>query len=477
MDVLDADRSGVGKAESRPLLFRFEGERALSVSVPLKKAILAVGDLLILNVALLLALALRELEIPDTDKLIHHLLIFNFLHLSWFLIFYSVGLYDIQFFSLPKAVETKVIQGVGIAGVLTIVLFYTFPFVKLQPKTVLIMDLVVSGFLLLAFRKAFVRYNHNGSKAKILLCGRRSELAQLQQMLGGSGHLGYEISRPLLVMDDHYDTSPEAIMLERLAHDEIDIVAITKSLSDDARMQSVCYRLLCAGVPVSEFSRLSEEFTGKIPISVINEGWFIANLREFDRLGFEIFKRGLDIAATISLGTMGLLMAPLVALTIKLETPGPVLFRQNRVGKGGVVFSLIKFRTMREDAEKAGPQWARESDTRITRFGRFLRRTRIDELPQLWNILKGEMSLVGPRPERPEFVRTLSATVPFYDARHLVKPGLTGWAQINFGYGSSVEDAVEKLQHDLYYIKNRSVPLELSVLLKTVGTILRYGGR
>jgi exopolysaccharide biosynthesis polyprenyl glycosylphosphotransferase len=477
MDVLEAIRSGVGKPENRPLLLPFEGERSMSVSVPLKKGILALGDVLILNVALLLALALRQLELPDTDTLSHHLLIFNLLHASWLLIFCSVGLYDIQFFALPKAVESKLIQAIGIAGILTIGLFYTFPFVKLQPKTVLMMDLALSGILLLVFRKAFIRYNHNGSKARILLCGRRGEVDQLEQILDANGHLGYEISKPLLLLDNHHDVSPEAMMLDRLANDRIDVVAITNSLSDDASMQSVCYRLLCAGIPVSSFSRLSEEFTGKIPVSVINEGWFIENLREFDRLGFEIFKRSLDIAAAIALGIVGLLMAPFVALGIKLETPGPVLFRQNRVGKGGIVFSLIKFRTMREDAERAGPQWAREADNRITRFGRFLRKTRIDELPQLWNVLKGEMSLVGPRPERPEFVKTLSTTIPFYDARHLVKPGLTGWAQINFGYGSSIEDALEKLQHDLYYIKNRSVPLELSVLLKTVGTILRYGGR
>ena len=346
---------------------------------------------------------------------------------------------------------------------------------QFQPKMVLVMDLAFSGILLLAWRKGFIRHNHNGSRARILLCGRATEIDQLEAFSGGSGHLGYEISKPFLVLDNN--TSPENVYLDRLGKDRIDMVAITRSVSEDSNTRRIFYKLLCAGIPVSEFSRLSEELTGKVPISVIDEGWFIENLREFDKLGFEIFKRSLDIAAILSLGVIGVVISPVVALSIKLESAGPVLFRQKRVGKGGVVFTLVKFRTMKQNAEEKGPQWAQESDSRITRIGAFLRRTRIDELPQLWNVLRGEMSLVGPRPERPEFVDTLSAKIPFYDARHLIKPGLTGWAQINFGYGASVDDAVVKVQHDLYYIKNRSALLELSILLKTCATILRYAGR
>jgi lipopolysaccharide/colanic/teichoic acid biosynthesis glycosyltransferase len=185
----------------------------------------------------------------------------------------------------------------------------------------------------------------------------------------------------------------------------------------------------------------------------------------------------LDVAAAALLGALAILLTPFVALAIKLDSAGEIFFRQKRTGKGGSEFDLIKFRTMRQDAEAQGAQWAAEKDSRITRVGGFMRKTRIDELPQLWNVIKGEMSLVGPRPERPEFVQELAQSVPFYGARHLVKPGLTGWAQINFRYGASVDDAMEKLQHDLYYIKNRSVSLELSILLKTVGTVLRYEGR
>lgn len=476
MDIMNIIRSDVNKLKTLPWFFPLQGDRQISVSFPLRKGILFVGDLLLLNLALIVVLTIRRLAIPDLATLNHHLLVFNLLHASWLLIFYSVGLYDIELFAIPRTVIRKLIQGIGIAGMITIVLFYSLSFVKLQPKTVLVLDLALSAGFLFAWRKWFLCHSRNGSKAKILLCGRKTEVDQLEGFLGLNGHLGYEISKPLVLWDGN-SGSPASMILDRLGKDHIDILAITRALSEDSSTRNLSYQLLCAGIPVIEFSRLSEEFTGKIPVSVINEGWFLENLREFNKLGFEIFKRSLDILAVALLGMLTFLIFPLVALAIKLSSTGPILFRQKRVGKGGYVFDLVKFRTMAQDAEKAGPQWATEGDSRITRVGNLLRKTRVDELPQLWNVLKGDMSLVGPRPERPEFVKQLAQEIPFYEARHLVKPGLTGWAQIKFRYGASVTDTMEKLQHDLYYVKNRSVPLELSILLKTVGTILRYEGR
>jgi exopolysaccharide biosynthesis polyprenyl glycosylphosphotransferase len=381
-----------------------------------------------------------------------------------------------QLFAIPKTMERKLIQGFGIAGLVTIVLFYTLIFVQIQPKTVLVMDLTFSGLFLLTWRKWFIRYNRNGTKARILLCGREAELDQLELFSDHNQHFGFEVSRPLVLWDGK-NGGPADMILDRLKADIVDILAITRTLSEDPRTRGLSYQLVCAGVPVIEFSRLSEEFTGKIPVSVINESWFLENLQEFNKLGFEIFKRALDVTAALILGTIALLLGPLIAVAIKLDSKGDVLFRQTRTGKGGREFRLIKFRTMTQDAEAHGAQWASERDNRITRVGAFMRKTRIDELPQLWNVIKGEMSLVGPRPERPEFVEKLAESIPFYGARHLVKPGLTGWAQINFRYGASIDDSMEKLQHDLYYLKNRSVSLELSILLKTIGTVLRYEGR
>jgi exopolysaccharide biosynthesis polyprenyl glycosylphosphotransferase len=179
---------------------------------------------------------------------------------------------------------------------------------------------------------------------------------------------------------------------------------------------------------------------------------------------------GLVVAAPIML---------VVAALVRLTSPGPSLYHQDRVGLNGRIFAVHKFRTMRTDAERdTGPVWARQNDDRITGLGRFLRRTRLDELPQLWNVLKGDMSLVGPRPERPTFVEQLTTTIPFYGQRHVVKPGVTGWAQIRYTYGASIEDAVEKLQYDLFYIKNMSIALDLVILIETLKTvILRRGAQ
>jgi lipopolysaccharide/colanic/teichoic acid biosynthesis glycosyltransferase len=163
-------------------------------------------------------------------------------------------------------------------------------------------------------------------------------------------------------------------------------------------------------------------------------------------------------------------------LVIMFDSPGPVFYRQRRVGKGGRIFHVVKFRTMRQDAEAGGPQWAGANDPRITRVGWFLRSSRLDEIPQLWCVLKGDMAFVGPRPERPEFVESLTKEIPFYGVRHMVRPGLTGWAQIKYKYGSTVADAREKLQYDLFYIKNASIGLDLLIMFQTIKTVLLRRG-
>jgi exopolysaccharide biosynthesis polyprenyl glycosylphosphotransferase len=187
-------------------------------------------------------------------------------------------------------------------------------------------------------------------------------------------------------------------------------------------------------------------------------------------------KRALDVVLAIAGLALLAPFAVVIGIVIKLESRGPVFYSQKRVGRDGRIFTCWKFRSMRSDAESSGPQWAAKDDARVTRFGRILRRTRIDEFPQMWNVLRNEMSFVGPRPERPFFVDELRKRIPFYMERLLVKPGLTGWAQINYQYGASVADALTKLQHDLYYIKNLSIWLDLLILVRTVKVIVLRRG-
>jgi lipopolysaccharide/colanic/teichoic acid biosynthesis glycosyltransferase len=192
---------------------------------------------------------------------------------------------------------------------------------------------------------------------------------------------------------------------------------------------------------------------------------------------FDSFKRLMDILMAVVGLLLTLAVTPLAAAGLWVEDRGPVFYRQRRVGQAGRQFEILKFRTMVRHAEVNGPQWAAVGDPRVTWMGRILRRLHLDELPQAWNILKGEMSVIGPRPERPEFVEALQAAIPFYRTRLSVRPGVTGWAQVNFEYGDSIEDALVKLRYDLYYIKHRSLLLELTILVRTLGHIFRRGGR
>jgi len=231
------------------------------------------------------------------------------------------------------------------------------------------------------------------------------------------------------------------------------------------------------GVQVQEVETFFERLTGKIPAEAMRPSYLIFNP------GFDVHplaamaKRLVDfVLSAVGLVVLGPLMLA-VALAVRLDSPGPVLFRQERVGRRGRSFTLCKFRSMRSDAEKyTGPVWASEDDPRVTRVGRWIRRTRMDELPQLFNILAGSMSLVGPRPERPHFVAELAKKLPYYNQRHTTKPGLTGWAQINYPYGNTVEDALQKLQYDLFYIKYQSLLFDLSILFHTVKTVLLRKG-
>jgi sugar transferase (PEP-CTERM system associated) len=227
------------------------------------------------------------------------------------------------------------------------------------------------------------------------------------------------------------------------------------------------------GINVLELSTFFERENGHLQLDSMNASWMI--LAEGFNQGMlrDTVKRLFDLLISSAMLVMTLPLMALTALLIKLESPGPVLYRQERVGQGGHPFTILKFRSMRSDAEHDGkPRWASQNDSRVTLVGRFIRRTRIDELPQIFNVFFGDMSFVGPRPERPYFVQDLTQQIPYYGIRHTVKPGITGWAQVRYPYGATVEDALHKLQYDLYYVKNHSLFLDLTILFQTVQVVL-----
>jgi exopolysaccharide biosynthesis polyprenyl glycosylphosphotransferase len=261
-------------------------------------------------------------------------------------------------------------------------------------------------------------------------------------------------------------------VLRSHAVDEVVVDAKLASLAAVGAALLTCLQHQCR---VTDRATFHERLLGEVPVADINAQWFLsADVQS--TTGYEAAKRLVDVVAAL----IGLLLTlpawPLIALAIRLESRGSALFRQTRVGRYERPFTIFKFRTMRLDAEADGVRWAARNDARVTRIGQFLRRSRLDELPQLWNILRGEMSLVGPRPERPEFVAQLARAIPLYGQRHLIKPGLTGWAQIHYGYGASVEETQRKLCFDLYYLKHRAVDFDLAIIIRTIGRFV-FGAR
>lgn len=315
---------------------------------------------------------------------------------------------------------------------------------------------------------------------RVLLVGSDSFLEKAQELIGVSNQ------RIHLAGAFRFPGRGEAAM----SHKSEDIFEAAKTLKANKVVISLAERRGCfplqemlncklSGIEVLDEPSFFERLTGKLLVEGINPSWFIFCHGFNITPSFLLVKRLMDMCCSIIGLALCLPFAPVLLLAVKLDSPGPFLFRQERVGQGDRPFTLYKLRTMRQDAEEGtGAVWARAADPRVTRLGRFLRTCRIDEIPQLINVLQGHMSLVGPRPERPEFVENLKKVIPYYSERHFVKPGVTGWAQVRYPYGASVEDALEKLRYDLYYIKNISFLLDLRIILKTVGVVLlRKGAR
>lgn len=319
---------------------------------------------------------------------------------------------------------------------------------------------------------------------RVLVLGTGADALAVDQALTGQ-RAGYTVVGFYPILNNHNIAVPQHRVLQPvqslqeliqyLAVDEV-IVAVREQRGGVVPMGCLLNCRL-EGVKVTDLSGFYERVRGEVPVESLKASWLIYG--EGFRQGRirNLIKRVFDV---IIAGTLLLLALPIMlftALAIFFESGGPVIYTQQRVGRGGRPFTVYKFRSMVANAESDGQaRWAQTNDPRITVFGRFIRRARIDELPQLWNVLKGEMSFVGPRPERPEFVGELEQAIPYYGARHSVKPGLTGWAQVRFTYGSSIEDATRKLQFDLYYVKNHSLFLDLLVLIETVRVVLSGDG-
>ena len=394
---------------------------------------------------------------------------------------FAMGLYSSRQRSSRTGLIFRTVAGVMFASVLCALAFYLVPALKVGPA-VLGLSVLVSVVSSVVVRILFERVlDQDLFRRRVLVLGAGQHAASLLQLRRRSDRRGFKLVAFIETEGDAVSVVPERLLTHPtdlfawVQEHEIDEVVIAM---DDRRQGFRVHELLecrLAGVEVLELATFLERETGKVRLDVTSPSWFIF----CD--GFRVsplqlaLVRFFDIASSLGLLMVASPLMALTALAIKLEDgPGAqVVYSQPRVGQHGKVFNVLKFRSMRADAEKPGEaRWAVSDDPRVTRVGALIRKIRIDELPQLLNVLRGEMSFVGPRPERPEFVQHLEQVIPYYSERHSVKPGITGWAQLCYPYGASEKDALEKLQYDLYYVKNRSLMFDLAILMQTVEVVL-----
>lgn len=427
-----------------------------------KLVLLAVGDAAMAYLALSIALAFRYGGSGLEAQWQAHVGPFTAVFALWIVIFYVVGLYDVDALRSRIAFGARAAEGLAAAALVSVAAFYAVRGFGIAPKTNLALAMAIYAALLAAWRLFSMRlFSSERFRLRALFVGGGAEAASLCAVLNANPHLGYGCR----IADGSADF-PEA-----------DVIVVARNLQDRPELTAGLYREVFRGTSVVDLATFHERIRHSVPESALDERWIVDNLDGRESAAYRHGKRLFDVLCAAPLAAVTLALSPLIAAAIWLEDRGPVLYRQARVGKGGRPFTILKFRTMRTDAEKDGPAFAGENDPRVTRVGRFLRATRLDELPQAWNILRGEMSFVGPRPERPEAEAELAKSIPVFPARHLVRPGLTGWAQVNAPYAATREDHVVKLRHDLYYLKYRSLALDAAIVLKTAYSVLKRKGR
>jgi sugar transferase (PEP-CTERM system associated) len=413
------------------------------------------------------------------------------------LTFYLFDLYDLEIIHSLRELCRRILMALATSSFILALIFWVIPTVQLgyidtEDPTEAVggvpsRTIVITLFLMIGWRiLSHWVLSHPRFGERVLIVGTDTSAIELAQAIINNRNFGYRIVG--FVSED-----PAQVGQSLVNPKVIGVVSELNSIVTSERVDRVVVALsdrrghlpvdqllklrLQGRAVIEEGTSLYERIMGKISVDMLRPSWIIFSGGTKRRRLWSVAHRLFNFSlAVVGIG-LSFPLWVLTAIAIKLESPGPAFYKQERVGKNGKLFTIIKFRSMRQDAEKDGPVWASKDDDRTTYVGKFIRKVRIDELPQLINVLRGEMSFVGPRPERPMFVEQLTEVIPFYSQRHLVEPGLTGWAQVKYDYGASVEDALQKLQYDLYYIKNVSLFFDIWIILQTIKIVLFGRGR
>lgn len=401
---------------------------------------------------------------------------------------YYNDLYDLNVTDTLAELGIRLLQALGASAILLAIVYFFFP-ICIISEGLFVISIVFIIILIVSWRIGYTHILSIGMfNQKVIILGSSDTAIEIAKEIQDKKDSGYEIATVIsktqwpkntLCSEKDIPCQKPCDSFCQLA-ESLNVKKVIVALKEKRGAFPVQELLKCrvSGIDVLEGNTFYEMLMGKLIVEQINPSWLIFS-KGFQK-GFlqKLFKRTIDLLISSSMSVLLLPLIVLTAIIIKLESKGPIFFSQERMGENRKPYMIYKFRSMRCDAEEyTGPVWAQEEDDRITKIGYFLRKTRIDEIPQLWNVLKGEMSFVGPRPERDHFVKQLEEIIPYYGERFSVKPGLTGWAQVSYGYGATIEDAIEKLNYDLFYIKNMSILMDIMIVARTVKTVLFGMGR
>jgi exopolysaccharide biosynthesis polyprenyl glycosylphosphotransferase len=439
--------------------------------------LLLMGDIVIFVLSLWLALLFRFGEIPTQTVFTDLLLPFSILFIIWCLIFFISGLYEKHTSTFNHHLPAKVFNTQIFNGLLAVVFFYLVPYFGVTPKIILFIYILISLPLILLWRiygqKIFVLKN----KESAMILGRGQELTLLAQEVNNNPRYGlcFVFSFDLDKLED-IDFQKEII--EKIKSLNISVIVIDLQNENLKKKLANFYDLLFSEVRFVDINNLYEDIFDRVPLSLVSYGWFLQNVSLSQNIAYDFLKRIMDVFFSLILGLLSLVFYPFIYLAIKLEDQGSIFITQDRLGKNGRLIKIMKFRTMSFNDNESAPN---KKENKITKVGSFLRKSRLDEIPQLWSVLKGNLSLIGPRPELPSLAQIYEKEVPYYNVRHLITPGLSGWAQLyheNHPHqGVNTEETRNKLSYDLYYVKNRSLILDLKIALKTIKAMLSQVGK
>lgn len=436
--------------------------------------LLLVGDVAIFVASLWLALFFRHFEAPSFALFGAHIGPFLLLFGSWVLVFFISGLYDKESVIFRSRLSSLLIQAQVANVLIAVSFFYFIPWFGISPKIILFIYLALSLALVLWWRLSGFFLVVRQTSEPAVIVGSGEEMLELAREVNSRDHYTVRFSS---VIDLAGAADYQAEIGRAVAEGKASVLVVDLSNERVRSLMPNLYSLLFSEVRFVDMHSLYEDVFGRVALSSIGHGWFLENVSTMPKFLYDTLKRLMDIAVSLVIGIPSLVVYPFVALAIKLEDKGPVCIFQDRIGKGNKVISIAKFRSMSVAAQAADGSSKPQS---VTRVGAFIRKTRIDELPQLWNVIKGDLSLIGPRPELVKFVELYSKEIPFYDVRHLIKPGLSGWAQLYHKtppkFSAGTEETRGKLSYDLYYIKNRSFMLDLTIALKTVKELVMRKG-